>query len=700
MRWRFHEATLKLWHIRTSQKGEVMREPDHGELSITLTVFRLLEIVTVLRNLGNLARRDPMRQLMASMVICLVVSIGSGSAARAAEPALSPLLTKDVVGLLDWREGETWEAYQKTASYRAFYETGLVPALAKQIRQGPWQQLFTSLQGEMGIPLQPADMEAILNILWKNGATLAIGLQERELPCPYVLLIARNCGEQFAALQPSANPQADEGGQQVEVAGRKLIKFSGEESEVYCWREETDLVLFATWGETDRRAEIERLLTAAPEARLVLQSQWTESWAGELVPIDSFRAWANITQIKQALPKFPEAVTAAQEIDSYLKIIRWFGVDQLRSVAYRFGYHGDHLISQWSVISDKAPMQWVGWGNQTITLSDLPPLPVDVTSFSLQVVNVARIYAGLRELEEDSREHTEQVASFIKGLGLPEEIINISQSVDEDTRDKIQLGLDTLGPAVCLYQDRQQQALPWGIPTLAIQVKDKDALIALLDTLPEEKWKRDDRWGCPTYHRIITTKAAAADSDWSLKTFTQLSTFAVCDGWLVLGIQPQFVQAFVLRSQGKLKKWSLEMIPAPTREKLPESFARISLSDPRAAVTFLGGLAPWAGHGAQACNELFGFTSQLQADDAENENEEEKSAPAIELVGKPSPLDIPPVELMNDQLFPNVSVMVLDGTTILKQTYGSTFVDRPILLGALKMIGFQFGIMVTFNGLF
>ncbi|MFO1007128.1 MAG: hypothetical protein U0929_14295 [Planctomycetaceae bacterium] len=638
-----------------------------------------------------------MRQLMASIVICLVVCIGSGSVARAAEPALSPLLTKEVVGLIDWREGETWEAYQKTASYRAFYETGLVPALARQIRQGPWKQLLTSLQGEMGIPLQPADMEAILNILWKNGATLAIGLQERELPCPYVLLIARNCGEQFAALQPSESPQENEGSQQVEVAGRKLIRFSGKESEVYCWREGADLVLFATWGETARRAEIERLLTAAPEARLVLQSQWTESWSGELVPVDSFRAWANISQIKQALPKFPETVAVAQELDSYLKIIRWSGIDQLRSVSYRFGYHGDHLLSQWSVISDKAPMQWVGWGNRTITLSDLPPLPIDVTSFSLQVVNVARIYAGLRELDEDSREHTEQLASFLKGLGLPEELINISQSVDEETRDKIQLGLDALGPAVCLYQDRQQQALPWGIPTLAIQVRDKDALIALLDTLPEEKWKRDDRWGCPTYHRIIATKAAI-NSDWRLEPLPPLSTFAVCDGWLVLGIQPQFVQAFVLRSQGKLRKWSPDMIPAATREKLPESFARISLSDPRAAVTFLGSLAPWAGHGAQACNELFGFTSQLQPDDTENE--EEKVTPAIELVDKPSPLDIPPVELMNDQLFPNVTVMVLDGTTIRKQTYGSTFVDRPILLGMLKIVGLQIGTMIISDWLY
>ena len=638
-----------------------------------------------------------MRQLMASVVICLVVSIGSGSVARAAEPALSPLLTKEVVGLIDWREGETWEAYQKTASYRAFYETGLVPALARQIRQGPWKQLLTSLQGEMGIPLQPADMEAILNILWKNGASLAIGLQERELPCPYVLLIARNCGEQFAALQPSESPQENEGSQQVEVAGRKLIRFSGKESEVYCWREGADLVLFATWGDTARRAEIERLLTAAPEARLVLQSQWTESWSGELVPVDSFRAWANISQIKQALPKFPEAVTAAQELDSYLKIIRWSGIDQLRSVSYRFGYHGDHLLSQWSVISDKAPMQWVGWGDRTVTLSDLPPLPVDVTSFSLQVVNIARIYEGLRELDEDSREHTEQLASFLKGLGLPEELINIPQSVDEETRDKIQIGLDALGPAVCLYQDHQQQALPWGIPTLAIQVKDKNALIALLDTLPEEKWKRDDRWGCPTYHRIITTKAAT-DSDWRLEPLPPLSTFAVCDGWLVLGIQPQFVQAFVLRSQGKLKKWSPDMIPAATREKLPESFARISLSDPRAAVTFLGSLAPWAGHGAQACNELFGFTSQLQPDDTENE--EEKVTPAIELVDKPSPLDIPPVELMNDQLFPNVSVMVLDGTTIRKQTYGSTFVDRPILLGMLKIVGLQVGIAIISGWLY
>lgn len=627
-----------------------------------------------------------MRQLMALIVVCLVTWIGSGSAIQAAEPELSPLLTRDVVGLVHWRGGETWEAYQKTASYRAFYETGLVPALTQQIHRIPWQQYLALMEVDLGAPLQPAELEAMLKTLWQNGATVAIGVQEREVPSPYFLLIVRGCGEKFEALQQFVKTNGGMDIQELDVAGRKCMRYADAVSEVDCWKDGDDLVLFATSGEAPLRAELERVLTAAPETHLAQVPQWIESWSGEPVPTDNFRAWLNIAKVGQTISKFPEIVAGTEELAPYRKVFHWSGIDQWKAIAYRSGYHGDHLISQWSVTADKAPMQWAGWGDQTVTLGDLPPLPADVTSFSLQVIDTSRIYRGSCELAEEIQKHPEQIIEFLSELGLSGATVSTTQPVDNTTRDQIQLGLDALGSAVCIYQDRQQQILPWGISTVAIQVKNKDALLAQLDALPKDQWKRDDRWGCPAYYHFAPTPIATATGEGNqnvnLSPSLGSATLAVCDGWLVCGVQPQTVQTFVLRSQGKLKKWNPELIPATTREKLPERFSRLTFSDPRASVSFLGSLAPWAGNGLQSLGDLMNATSQLQiAGAVDSETGEPSVIPAIASNPASSPLDIPPVEVMNAQLFPNVSVTVLDGTTIRERTYGSTFIDRPVLWG-------------------
>ena len=639
-----------------------------------------------------------MRQIMASFFVCVVVCIGSGSTVRATEPELSPLLTKDVVGLVHWRGEDTWEAYKQTASYRAFYETGLVPALNQQIHRIPWQQYLALLQVDVGTQLQSAEFETILKTLWQNGATCAIGLQEREVPAPYVLLIARGCGEKFTALQQFVKSQGGMDSLEVDVAGRKLMRYADAVSEVACWKEGADLAFFMTWGDGTRRAEVDRLLTAATEAHLVQQPQWTESWSGDPVPTDNFRVWVNIAQVGQAISKFPEVAAGAEVLDPYRKIISWAGIDQLKSIAYRSGYHGDHLISQWSVTSDKAPMQWAGWGDQTVTLGDLPPLPADVTSFSLQVVDASRIYRGSCELAEEIQKQPEQIIQFLSGMGLPGATVSTSQP-DNATRDQIQLGMDALGTAVCIYQDRQQQVLPWGFPTVAIQVKNKDALVAQLDALPKDQWKRDDRWGCPAYYHFAPTPIASASNeghpDVNLSASLGSATLAVCDGWLVCGIQPQTVQTFVLRSQGKLKRWNPELIPATTREKLPERFSRLTFSDPRASVSFLGSLAPWAANGLQSIADLMNATSQLQITGAvDSKTGEPNVVPAIASAPSSSPLDIPPVEVMNAQLFPNVSVTVLDGTTIRDRTYGSTFIDRPVFWGISGYVLLTIGLNV------
>ena len=63
----------------------------------------------------------------------------------------------------------------------------------------------------------------------------------------------------------------------------------------------------------------------------------------------------------------------------------------------------------------------------------------------------------------------------------------------------MEIALSTLEPVVCLYMDdRKQQPLPRGIPTVAVKVKDQAVLLAQLEKLG---WNRDDRWGCPTFYQ-------------------------------------------------------------------------------------------------------------------------------------------------------------------------------------------------------
>ena len=635
-----------------------------------------------------------MRCLTLSVVMWLVVCLGVWGVVPAAEPTLSPVLKKDVVGLVHWSGGEAWEAYQKTASYRAFYESGLMPTLTQHIQRMPWQSLVSQVQGGIGIPIQPADIEALAKTVWHRGVTVAMGLQERETPAPYMVFIVRGCSDQFPRLQQFAKLHAAEAAQQIEVSGRTLLRFTDEQWEVDCWSEGPDLVLFYTFGEPSRRAVVDTLFTAVPEDLLVEQPQWVESWSGEPVPTDSFRAWFNFTHLAKCLPRIPEVQAVRGELAAYEKVIGWLGVDRWQTWAYRSGCHGDHVVNQWSLQAEVTPLQWAGWGEQTVTLADLPPLPVDVTSFSLQAIDSAKVYTSLREVGQELQRHPEQVIQFLSELGLPGATVNTqSMEQNEELQRRIQLGLEALGPAVCIYQDRQQQVLPWGVPTIALAVKDREALITQLDTLPLFGWKRDDRWGCPTYYRTTAYSPAPAAGDAAQQSLSINASFgsmtiAVCDQWLVCGMQPQMVKTFVLRSQGKLPKWSLDQMPAVTREKLPVAFSRLTYSVPRAAVAMIGSLAPWMSDGLRTLESTLNVAAQQlpllqQAASAEETGIgfTPQVIPAIARGPAPSPLDIPPVEVMNSHLFPNVSVTVITGTTIRQRSYGSTFMDRPLFWG-------------------
>ena len=97
-------------------------------------------------------------------------------------------------------------------------------------------------------------------------------------------------------------------------------------------------------------------------------------------------------------------------------------------------------------------------------------------------------------------------------------------------------------------------------------------------------------------HAQATEGNNSSNLNFSLGTMT----LAICDGWLVGGIQPQTVQTFILRSRGTLPRWTPDKIDAETRTKLSAQFVRLTYDDPRAGIETLASLAPWLRDGMQS----------------------------------------------------------------------------------------------------
>ena len=87
----------------------------------------------------------------------------------------------------------------------------------------------------------------------------------------------------------------------------------------------------------------------------------------------------------------PEIMTEPQ----FQSILNALGMNDWQAWSLRLGSHGQHVVQQWYLQSDTAPLQCIGWGDHTVALTQLPPLPADVTSFSLQTVDLARFQQQL-----------------------------------------------------------------------------------------------------------------------------------------------------------------------------------------------------------------------------------------------------------------------------------------------------------------
>jgi hypothetical protein len=341
------------------------------------------------------------------------------------------------------------------------------------------------------------------------------------------------------------------------------------------------------------------------------------------------------------------------------------GVGGVTSVALHLGFEGQYLRSTLALNTTgerKGLLRLLSTGGERSIR--MPPMPPDSTHVLASVIDLGPLYASLVEVIEG-------VMSTSDPVGLAE-FRDVRKKFEEalgfDIRKDL---LEVLGPSLVLYNSPGEGPLFLG-SAVCFEVRDAAKLEKTLKTIADRAGKLSGataRFRTQSYRgaqlRILEVDAEG---------FIVAPTLTIHDGWLVMGLYPQTVQGYVLRSGGKVGTWK----PSPLWTRLvAETEARqgqgggrivgLSQSDPRPTMSQILSIAPilvstisrFAGGGVK-------FDVSL----------------------------IPNAQSVNEKLSPNVSLSIDDGRTIRYESY-STF-SLPLDLSGLEL----YVILAAFGSVF
>lgn len=647
--------------------------------------------------------------------ICLLACglLSAPSLASGADPEWAKLLPKEAAFVWHYGGSESQrEAFEKTAAFQAFFQSGLVPTFKKFAAALPWESIKNELDLEATGNLTLQQSIDVYGFVFQRGFTLAVCFPEddrgswpyrlavipeagthlpsisawaesaaaaslakkataakddakgkkkdenseqeksddtdepleKELKSAKAKEIADKLGEDEPSETETAEPAAIIGFDKIEYKGRTIYRLhcrEGHAKVVWAfWQEGRDLMVYS--GRPSIELVIDKMTNA--EELLTTSRSWQRAWPELEQPIaESSHVWCDVTRLlkrygsTRVIETQPEPITVA-------KLLKPFGVDEIESIAWRWGYHGRHLVNVLDVVTPEPRQGLLALYDQpNVSLDRLPPLPVSVRSFSVQSFDAAHTW--------------EQSAKILSGLSamLPDElnaaIHSIGSKFGNENASELRRELfASLGNVLCTWSDTDQELLSLGRFNLAISVKDAPALQKTLDRLfeviqqegVEFSHTASTRHGCP-YFYVFASRTSAIKP-----------CVALCDGWLILGLQTQTVEATVLRSKGRLPRWEGDVAKS-TGVEIPKQFSGLTWSDPRSTVRFAMSLLPWLA-------------------DVWSANAKE-IAPGVDL----SSLDIPPAELVTQPLFPNVTTTITSPDRIRWSTWSSAQMNDSLV---------------------
>ncbi|MCE9563610.1 MAG: hypothetical protein K8U57_16330 [Planctomycetes bacterium] len=337
------------------------------------------------------------------------------------------------------------------------------------------------------------------------------------------------------------------------------------------------------------------------------------------------------------------------------------GLGNLKAIVMNCGYDGKEFRAIWEI---DLPGERKGFAKilkrDPIGLSDLPPLPADVSRFVAVRVDAGSFYdasLGLvealssfnqRDDDEDSRKnpaekirlHREELAKdFDKLLGM---------SVKDDL-------LPCLGDKVVVYQSPNEGLSIFGT-VVCISLKDPAKAKALADRVNQGI---ETLISAPVKVRKKTLRGVEIRELYSRGFGIVVPTYAIVGDWLVISVNPQGVQGLVLRAKGDLPSWKPDAITAARIAKLPKDGCSLQYCDPTTTVKNLCCIGPQF-FGA------FGLRNSFR-DNGDSDYD---------------PLDIgliPNGHELSKHLFPNLTVIRDDGKTVRIEANESLSVPLEVL---------------------
>jgi hypothetical protein len=325
------------------------------------------------------------------------------------------------------------------------------------------------------------------------------------------------------------------------------------------------------------------------------------------------------------------------------------GIDGLKAVVFSSGFEGKEAraLYEFDVPGERKGITRL-LKNVPLGVNDLPPMPPDVTRFSaLRVDFPAALDAGLGLIEslgtneevgveeEAGRKNFPAIIAARKRYLARELDRALGISVSQDL-------LPHLGDRLVMFQTPGEGLQMFGT-VVCISVKDAEKVKTATERIQSSC---EALANSSIKVRKRTLKGVEYQEFYARGFGVVTPTYAIVGDWLVIALQPQAVQGFILRAKGSLEKWKPDAATAKRLAKLPADACGLQYCDPRSTVTNLCVLgAP--------------FVSGLNLlDDTDSTDDSASDYDPIDGVLVPNAYEL------NSHLFPNLTVTRDDGKTI------------------------------------
>ncbi len=361
--------------------------------------------------------------------------------------------------------------------------------------------------------------------------------------------------------------------------------------------------------------------------------------------------WVDAQALREKLGGFPIPVPEGRPllVKDALEVL---GLDAIEELVMKAGYEGKALWSETRLTTtgERKGLLKVLEGDE-ITFDDLPPLPKNTNSFLAASMNPAAGYETIRETIRESMAYgPEEAAKEVERV-----IDTIPNFLGFDPKADF---LDALGNIVVVCDDPDQGFFGSG-GTVIVEVKDAKKLRASFEKIVDKLNSLAPDQEIAKIHRA----KKQGREIWHLEFGQAVAGLGIGidEKWMVLALMPQPVEAFFLRLDGKLPKWSKDQLIEAGAPVIPEEFTSVGVSNPRVIYHGLLKAAPFA---------MATLVASLKGQRTLPQN-----------ANLPWMLsDLPPAELIVGPLFPNVRTMTMDDGGFRWTSY-SSLPSLPILGG-------------------